>query len=1297
MATIVLQAAGAFVGGVFGSVGSAIGSAAGALAGYTIDRALIDSTRHYEGPRLTGARPFTAEEGAPLPRIYGTVRLGGTLIWATRFEEESTTTRQGGKGGPKSTTYSYFANAAFALCEGEIAGVRRIWADGREVDRERVEIRIYKGDDAQLPDPLIEAKQGTGNTPAYRGTAYVVIERFPIDDCGRRLPQFQFEVMRPAGSLHERIRSVALIPGSTEYGLSPTLVTQSASAGETRGVNRHVLTAATDLEASLDELQMLCPNLETVALVVSWFGEDLRAGACRIRPLVTQPDPQGFSADWMVSGEDRTTAGVVSQANSGAAYGGTPSDRSVMDAIAAIKARGLKVTLYPFMMMDIPADNALPDPHGGAAQSAYPWRGRITCDPAPGREASADKSAAAASQVSTFLGQAGAASFQAGEQTILFTGAADDWGYRRFLLHHAHLAAAAGGVDGFLLGSELRGLTTLRDGSGRFPFVDGLRQLAGEVRALLGPGTTITYGADWSEYFGHQPQDGSGDVLFHLDPLWADAAVDAVGIDNYMPLSDWRDADYAGGNPDGFRGPYDQEGLRASIASGEGFDWYYASEANRVDRVRSPISDGAYGKDWVFRYKDIVGWWDNLHYERHGGVEDAEPTAWVPGSKPVMLTELGCGAVDKGPNQPNVFPDPKSSENSLPYFSNGGRSDLAQSRFLAAHLEHWSATGGAANPLSDVYGGPMLDPADICIWAWDARPFPAFPLHGETWRDGDNWQLGHWLNGRLGGIAVGDLINAILADQGLAAAEVTRADGVASGYLIENPTTARAAIEPVVRTFGLGATETAKGLSFSTSGQGDFRLLDSQMVVIEEDAPSIQRFRDPDTALPARAELDFRDQMNDHQSASADARKPGTASNAETFLGFPGVLARGAAQALVTDWLRRQWHGREQIALAVPAGEAAAVPGTIFGLLDDERRFEYLVTEVETGLSSRIKARRFQRAAPTPWLARDMTTSVADDLVTGPPFAVLLDLPLSSASRTPEEQLRVAARAKPWRVQTVLVSPEDSGFEARGVVPQRATVGYLAESLNGGGFEGRLDEGGAVVVDLLDGELSSVSPAQLLNGANAAAIHARNDVWEIVQFRDAQEIAASRWRLTGLLRGQLGTNDAMLAGADAGCTFVLLNDAVVPAGLRPGEAGLTLNWRVGPRGFDISDAYFTSLTAAGGLRAQLPLSPVHLSGGFQPNGDFGVSWTRRGRIGADDWRPADIPLGEETESYSVAVAAAGGEVVRTETVDSPGWTYEAAEIASDFPQMPDAIEVTVRQISAAVGPGIPASAILPLA
>ena len=487
MATILLQAAGSFLGGFLGPVGSAIGAAAGALAGYAIDQALINGTRRVEGPRLSGARPFSAEEGVSIPRIYGTARTGGIVIWATRFEEVRTTRRQGGKHGAKVTEYTYFANVAFALCEGQIAGVRRVWADGREIDRTAINLRIHHGGEGQPADPLIAARQGGGNTPAYRGTAYAVLEQFALADYGNRIPQFQFEILRPVGSATAHVRAVSLIPGSTEYGLSPTLVTRQKRPGETDAVNRHVLHDHSDIVASLDELQACCPNLQHVALVVSWFGDDLRAGNCRIRPAVTTNNGSGLSSGWVVSGVSRAAAMVVSTHAGGAAYGGTPSDRSVIDAILEIKARGLSVALYPFMMMDIPAGNALPDPYGGGAQSAYPWRGRITCHPGPYLPGTADRTAAARSQVYAFCGSAVPADFTAAGDTISFSGSSTDWGYRRFILHNAKLAVAAGGVDTFLVGAEYRGLTTLRDAGDAFPFVEQLCALAADVRSLVGP------------------------------------------------------------------------------------------------------------------------------------------------------------------------------------------------------------------------------------------------------------------------------------------------------------------------------------------------------------------------------------------------------------------------------------------------------------------------------------------------------------------------------------------------------------------------------------------------------------------------------------------------------------------------------------------------------------------------------------------------------------------------------------------------------------------------------------------
>src|SRR5690606_27462083 len=139
------------------------------------------------------------------------------------------------------------------------------------------------------------------------------------------------------------------------------------------------------------------------------------------------------------------------------------------------------------------------------------------------------RTASAREQAAAFCGSALPGDFGPAADTVGFSGRSDDWGYRRMVLHHARLAAAAGGVDAFLVGSELVGLTTLRDENGAYPFVEALVRLAAEVRQILGDETTVTYGADWSEYFGHRPDDGSGDVTFHLDPLWSSPDIGAVG------------------------------------------------------------------------------------------------------------------------------------------------------------------------------------------------------------------------------------------------------------------------------------------------------------------------------------------------------------------------------------------------------------------------------------------------------------------------------------------------------------------------------------------------------------------------------------------------------------------------------------------------------------------------------------------------------------------------------------------------------------------------------------------------
>ena len=1260
MATILFQAAGATLGGVFGPVGAILGRAAGGLAGSYVDRALINGGRTISGARLATARIPGADEGAPVSRVYGTARVGGTLIWATRFEEEVRRERSGGKAtGPKVESFRYFANLAIGLCEGEIAGIRRVWADGRELDLTDVEMRVYRGGEDQLPDPLIEAKQGAGNAPAYRGLAYVVFERLPLDGFGNRIPLLQFEVMRPVGALERQIRAVTIIPGATEHGYATAQVTEKTGEGSARIMNRHALAAATDWQASLDELTALCPNLERVALVVSWFGTDLRAGHCRILPGVEVTHRDEESRPWSVAGITRADAHQVSQHGGGPAYGGTPSDASVRQAIADLKARGLDVFLYPFLMMDIPPENGLPDPHGGEEQAAYPWRGRITCHPAPGLPGTADRTSAARAQVAAFADGAD--------------------GYRRMVLHYAGLAAEVGGVDGFLIGSELRGLTQVRDEAGLFPFVDELVQLATEVRAVLGAATKLTYGADWSEYFGYHPQDGSGDVFFHLDPLWALPAIDAVGIDNYMPLADWRDDDLTAASPDGFRGAEDGAAMREQIASGEQFDWYYASDADRIARLRTPISDGAAGKPWVFRPKDIGGWWSNPHHERIAGEERAPPTAWQARMKPIWFTELGCPAVDKGANQPNVFVDPKSAESAAPHFSSRARSDAMQRRFLEAHHRHWQGEGGETGP---------VDPDHVFVWTWDARPYPAFPADLSAWSDGGNWRAGYWLNGRLGAGTLADTIGAILADHGFYDFDVSEVSGDLIGYVQAEVTPARALLAPLLDVFRIDVTEEAGRLRFRSRGTASLPPRTIEVLAVIEDEPAWSETRGHDSDFAAEVVVGSSNPALDYEQASARSRRTRTASNRVLGYDLPAVLAEETALSAAEAAVRDQWLSRRMLSFALSPADVGLQPGDAIRL--PEAGGTFLVSRVEDGAVRRIEARQHAAAGPAAPLAETPGHggggSASDAFA---PVIHLLDLPRFSAGPG-ESFARAAGHARPWQRIMLSSSPGSEGYALRAVLDRPARIGRLAASFPPGAISGRFDHRSRMELDLFFGGLSSAAMGAVLAGENRLAVRAASGIWEIVSFLEALEVAPGRWRLSTLLRGLAGTEDAMSEGAAPGSPVVLLDDATVPLGLYADERGRRLNWiaegagsaggRVGPLVFD------------GGARAETPLSPVHLRGRRLPDGSLLLSWIRRGRIEADDWDAADIPLDEAEERYRVDILDDAGATRRSLEVAAPQLLYSAAQEIADFGGPQPALAVRIRQLGRAVPLGLPAMA-----
>lgn len=1058
------------------------------------------NNRVFEGPRLDSFHLQTSRDGAAMPRVFGRVRLAGQVIWASQIRETATEESVGsGKGGgPTRRDFSYSISFAVGLCEGEILGVDRIWANGEILARNGLTIRVHTGSDKQGPDPVIAATEA-GAVPAFRGTAYIVFEDFPLDDYGARLPSINAEVVRArrrGGRMEDLIQSVNLLPGTGEFALSPTIVEETPAIGVSVPSNMNSFTGQADLLTSLDQLQAELPNCRHVNIISAWFGTSLDAGSCEIHPGAERIDRRLPDVQWRVAGVERGQAYIVSADEDGRPnYGGTPSDESLIACIRQLKQRGFAVTLYPFLLMDVPG---------------FPWRGRIAA------HSSADVNA--------------------------FFGSDDDFHFRHHILHHARLAQQAGGVDAIVIGSELKALMAYREGYD-FPAVTQMESLAAAVRAVVGTDTKITYAADWSGYFGLQQ---GGDVWYHLDPLWADPHIDAVGIDAYFPLSDWRDGDHLDAQPG--RRAHDLDYLSANVEGGEGYDWYYASQGDRDTQIRSPIDDP------VYRYKDMRSWWSQPHINRRNGAPTTQ-SPWQPGSKPIWLLEIGCPAVNKGANQPNVFNDDKSVDAALPFYSDGTRDDLIQRRYIEALLSYYQATNEPG----------FLDLSRASVWAWDARPYPDFPSRTSVWSDGDNWARGHWLNGRTGLMPVADIIDEVARDTGLTNIDVSGASGVLPGYVIDRPMSARAALSPLLRLFNIDIAERGGDVVFGIGG-GSSVALDAGSLI----KSPVRRARvDAETRI-RDVRLTYIDAARDYQLGTASARQLDAESVAIADLSAPACLDEGFARYVAKRELNAAHAGRESLRFGVPLQSGLSLD------IGDQLSFDgqtWRIETLETGAQVHVTARSITADDPD-WVSGVTPGDPLPISWSGPPQLLAFDLPDRSG-------VTVGALLDPF--EAVIVTGPDSEITLD--APLR--IGVTLTDFPDHPAE-RTDRHSTLDILISGLSLSSVTDEVWLAGANRFAVETPGG-WEIIGARNATLIAPQTYRLSQFLRGLDGSEDFQMDELSAGARIIWLG-----SGLQ--TLSLSNDWR----GTNIVLSGSTALRNAREAEivwndvSGLPLSPAHI-------------------------------------------------------------------------------------------------------
>lgn len=1316
MARMALGVAGAIVGAYFGApqLGFAIGYGLGSL---------IDPEKgpHQEGPRVTDLKVQNSSYGSPIPVVWGSYRLAGSVIFSTDIIESSTTEDVGGKGGPtsSSTTYTYAGNFAVAVCRGPITRIRRIWGDsklifdshdGTTLEASRTittvngDLAIYEwtagsgkskyknymtfhyGTEDQLPDATMEAKLGAGNVPAHRGLCYITFKNFPLQDFGNRLPSISVEVEQaPSGTSAAEAGLIVVdaVPeayvdqilgdnsspmvGSGPYWMAPDFANR-------RWVFPGFIDQAGDYLNSLRFFTLPMDGADPGISVIN--PHDTLGGALNwgTMPGTDQTAPEDFQVDpysgdyWYQWGADR-----------------------LYDALAVARASDS----YQFRYFPYNFDDSL-------------GQGVIRlCGFTP--------NFAVALVWEEF-----------GSTVYLFDklnlgrppGGFDDPYLRpaaRHVLPYEHIydigwcwvsehvcyIMCDGRSNGNplveyppsifrLLKLDLTGVTVPTLSWGVLPTITG----------HITDVTPWTAGTSIEEnFFQTYPYDAEFMMIYDavngLLNISATAVLMQSNTDGYDPplsypaevfttrrygrpmgvynlaTSAWTDLGVQAGLIDAGGLKVDDIGDAAmAVLEVQAADWHKPNSGYAYDdysayvwtiETRQPVTAGTI--TWNF---------STVLVQRR--VSD-----WSVINTLLMASDFGGAYNDVLVGAFQV------------------QGDRAPNQSLNAPAQRSYAVDPETQTLVGKYYGPGYTPIDSHIY--DHRVY-----------DGNAGIVKVTLPvvATVASNATLDLIVRDISQAcGLSASDfdvTALATQTVRGFCLTREVTGRGAIESLQQVFLFDGVESDGVVKWH------FRAAASSVGTLTEDMLAAREYQENEEGgdpllitnnrqeldLPESLTLTYQDQGRDYQAGAQIARRFRAVvhSRDNASIEVPVVLTADEAKGVVQKALYLAWATSTGYEFNVPLDAIQYDPGDVVSVNHRGNVYAVYLTEVSLGANNVIGCRGFADDAQAFLVTADtvgttgagFTAPVLTALAISTP--VLIDGPLLSADTdTPGFYAAVSTDSGQFPGAVLYSSTDGAVYGAEAAVVVRAKVGTASTALASGQTT-RFDAAHTVEVSLTDTTwtLESVAKTDVLRGLNRAMLGN-----EMIGFTTATSTGtAGHYTLSGLLRGMQGT-DWAVAGHAAGDRFVLLeaNGQIVNVSEDLTQRNTARSFKAVTSGGLIDDASATSFTAV--YRRLMPLSPVHITATRDGSNNVTLTWVRRARLNAQWYDNADVALDETTESYSIDILN-GVTVVRTLTSASPTVDYLAADATSDGLTPGDPVSLRVYQISSRVGRGFPGSA-----
>lgn len=446
--------------------------------------------------------------------------------------------------------------------------------------------------------------------------------------------------------------------------------------------------------------------------------------------------------------------------------------------------------------------------------------------------------------------------------------------------------------------------------------------------------------------------------------------------------------------------------------------------------------------------------------------------------------------------------------------------------------------------------------------------------------------------------------------------------------------------------------------------------------------------------LPTLLQLSFINNDEGYQVGAATVKRvtyPAPTAYGSSFLALsiPVVMSAQQASYYAGIALFDMWAGKVNFQINLPPMFFFIQPGDFLELIRPSGRADLCkVTEISLGTDRTIavtlsgvgslKPVPFMQAANTPGYVPVENLPASYGTFTTPSpaglYATVIDnvyvpdaaagqIPFYVVSNRPADVYSQAAGASPVKLGTTVAA-------IMGVATTQ-----LSDPLNN-----VLTSTEALGVALIDG-------TQAIPPAGRIAIGAPGR-WEVVDYAEAAQQGAAV-TLSGLARGAQSTRSTT-AGHMAGDTVVFLSAGLLVASLPIAQLDKSVTVYAMPPGSapQPTGGVVDTLSVTGA--AIKPLQPLFPQATRQDNGDVVVKWYRQDPNAPSDFF-APVPLTYAPEQYTITlnVFANGGASTRKVNVDGPSFVYTLAAQTADGNDKATRLNVSIAQLSAVVGAGIP--------